>query len=92
MGVIALELFSTTLETGIVMWLFGSNWNLWGIGLKISTPLLHILFTIAQLWGSYVIWQLARVQKNRMKEAEALGKEVSESVCVTTTARKFVKL
>jgi hypothetical protein len=78
----ALELFGTTVETIIVMYLFGTSWSRWSLSLKIVTPILHTLFSVAQLWGVWVFWKLAQQQKERSKQSsKEIGKnEVSVEV------------
>jgi hypothetical protein len=46
-----LELFGTLVETIVMMTLFGLLWQEWSLSLKIATPLLHAVFSCAQLWG-----------------------------------------
>jgi hypothetical protein len=57
------ELVGTTLETVVVFWLWGSLWDQWTIPFKVVTPILHALFSAAQLFGAWVFWQLARKEK-----------------------------
>ena len=64
-----LELFGTTVETGIVMWLFGTLWKTWALSLKVATPLLHILFSAAQLWGAFIFYKMARQMRSEHVEA-----------------------
>ncbi|KID84753.1 hypothetical protein MGU_08098 [Metarhizium guizhouense ARSEF 977] len=61
----ALELVGTTVETVVVMWLFGSLWDKWSLSLKIVTPFLHFLFSAAQLWGAWIFYKLAKDQRLR---------------------------
>ncbi|KID72152.1 uncharacterized protein G6M90_00g028030 [Metarhizium brunneum] len=61
----ALELVGTTVETVVVMWLFGSLWDKWSLSLKVVTPLLHFLFSAAQLWGAWIFYKLAKDQRLR---------------------------
>lgn len=74
-----LELFGTTAETIIVMWLFGSLWDKWALSLKIATPFLHTLFSAAQLWGAWIFYKLAKEQRRKHedsikdKDEEAIG-------------------
>ncbi|KAH6616841.1 hypothetical protein C7974DRAFT_53365 [Boeremia exigua] len=42
----------TVIETITVMWLFGSLWDRWTLPFKIVTPLLHAIFSAAQLFGA----------------------------------------
>jgi hypothetical protein len=55
-----LELIGTTVETIVIFTLFGYVWSEWTIEFKILSPLLHFLFSIAQLWGVRVFWQMSR--------------------------------
>jgi hypothetical protein len=58
------------------MWLFGSLWHRWTLPFKIVTPLLHILFAAAQLWGSYVFWRLWQREKARVAGLDAADVEM----------------
>ncbi|KAK3191684.1 hypothetical protein K4F52_002107 [Lecanicillium sp. MT-2017a] len=64
-----LELFGTTAETIIVMWLFGSLWDKWALSLKIATPFLHTLFSAAQLWGAWIFYKLAKEQRRKHEDS-----------------------
>lgn len=61
-----LEVAGTLIETAVTMWLFGTLWNRWSLSLKIITPILHVLFSAAQLWGAYIFRNLAAEQKAKM--------------------------
>ncbi|KAL1643321.1 hypothetical protein SLS58_004992 [Diplodia intermedia] len=65
------ELASTTIETAIVMWLFGSLWDKWTIAFKVSTPILHVLFSAAQVWGALVFRHMWKNQERLMAEKKA---------------------
>ena len=54
------ELLGTTVETILVLWIFGTLWEKWNLAFKIVTPSLHVLFTVAQLWGAWVFWIIAK--------------------------------
>lgn len=58
-----LELAGTLIETITVMTIFGSLWQSWTLAFKIATPFLHLLFSLAQLWGARVFWQMHLHQK-----------------------------
>ena len=75
-----LELFGTTTETAVVMWLFGSAWDRWTPSLKIVTPILHVLFSCAQLWGVWIFWQLAKQQRAKSEEVNVEKSEVRTEV------------
>src|ERR1700761_2442080 len=68
----AAEVAGTLFETIIVFWLWGSLWQQWTLPFRIVTPLLHALFSAAQLFGAWVFWQLARKEK-ALIHAEKLG-------------------
>ncbi|KAI9713649.1 MAG: hypothetical protein M1812_006621 [Candelaria pacifica] len=61
-------LFGTFCETVITMFFFGSLWDRWTIDFKIATPVLHVVFTIAQLHGSRVFWIMMRRQEMLLRE------------------------
>lgn len=71
--------FSTSIgslvETVVVMWLFGSLWDQWTIAFKVATPILHLVFTAAQVWGSWNFYTMWRAQTKKMIAAEK-GKDV----------------
>ncbi|PNS17323.1 hypothetical protein CAC42_7006 [Sphaceloma murrayae] len=61
------EVVSTTVETVVVMSLFGSLWHDWTLGLKIATPILHCLFSYAQLSGVRTFWAMAADEDRKAK-------------------------
>ncbi|KAJ6781880.1 hypothetical protein PWT90_08036 [Aphanocladium album] len=65
-----LEVVGTTIETIIVMFLFGSLWNKWSLSLKIATPFLHTLFSAAQLWGVWIFYRMANDQQQKLKSEQ----------------------
>lgn len=67
-----LELAGTTIETAVTMWLFGSLWHRWSLPLKVITPILHLLFSAAQLWGAYIFRQLAAEQRQKMDRTKEM--------------------
>lgn len=71
LSVAIMELAGTTLETTVVFWLFASLWDQWTLPFKVVTPLLHLLFSCAQLWGAWVFWNLS---KKEARKASALIK------------------
>lgn len=62
------EIVGTTLETIVVMWLFAGLWDRWTLPFKVVTPILHALFSAAQLWGAYNFWQLWKKQEKLLAE------------------------
>lgn len=65
LSVAIMELAGTTLETTVVFWLFASLWQQWTLAFKIVTPILHMLFTCAQLWGAWVFWNLSKKESRK---------------------------
>lgn len=57
-----LELLGTLVETIVMIVLFGLLWQEWSLSLKIATPILHVLFSSAQLWGAWIFFGLAKQQ------------------------------
>lgn len=62
------------------MWIFGTLWEKWNLAFKIVTPSLHVLFTVAQLWGAWVFWIIAKKEARLNQEQfRAQGEEQSMS-------------
>jgi len=72
------EVVGTTFETALVFWLWGSLWSEWTLPFKIVTPLLHALFSAAQLFGAWVFWNLAKKEKHCMEETPSLRRIANE--------------
>lgn len=56
------------------MWLFGGLWNRWTLAFRIATPILHVVFTMAQLWGAIVMWRMWKQQSRLLAEENENGK------------------
>lgn len=65
------EAAGTLIETVVVMWLFGGLWERWTLPFKVITPILHVLFSIAQLWGAIIFWRMYKRQQNLLMEENA---------------------
>ncbi|KAF7917171.1 uncharacterized protein EAE98_010276 [Botrytis deweyae] len=77
----AITTFTGTIaETIVTMFLFGSLWNRWTLAFKISTPLLHVVFMAAQLWGTWNFVGLYRRQGILMREREKRDVEEGRGV------------
>ncbi|KAH8803734.1 hypothetical protein F5882DRAFT_284123 [Hyaloscypha sp. PMI_1271] len=63
-------LVGTLAETILTMYLFGSLWTRWTIAFKVTTPMLHVLFASAQLWGSYNFYRMYKRQERLLAELE----------------------
>lgn len=61
------EVAGTTIETIVVMWLFGGLWDRWTLPFKILTPMLHVVFSIAQLWGAIIFRRMWKRQEALLK-------------------------
>ncbi|KAJ5820373.1 hypothetical protein N7474_005964 [Penicillium riverlandense] len=65
----------TLCETIVTMYLFGSLWPKWQIVFKVSTPLLHLAFSAAQIHGSFVFWKMYRRQQRIIKDKSGEDRE-----------------
>lgn len=72
-------LTGTVAETIITMWLFGSLWPKWTIAFKLTTPMLHILFMSAQLWGSWNFYKMYQRQTRLLDAAEGRTSDVEHA-------------
>ncbi|KAE8453203.1 hypothetical protein EG329_011270 [Mollisiaceae sp. DMI_Dod_QoI] len=63
-------LIGTTAETILTMYLFGILWFQWTIVFKVTTPMLHLLFASAQLWGSYNFYKMYKKQEGIIARLE----------------------
>lgn len=44
------------------MFLFGCLWDRWQLAFKVTTPILHVAFSAAQIHGSCVFWRMYQRQ------------------------------
>lgn len=58
-------------QTGVVIWLLVTYWDKWLFGLKISSPILHTLFSLAQMHGAGITYKLYKKQKRLLSEKMA---------------------
>jgi hypothetical protein len=65
-----INICGTFAETVMVMTLFGQSWAEWELDFKIVTPILHCLFTVAQLHTSRIIYILWEKEKKRLYDQE----------------------
>jgi hypothetical protein len=66
----------TTAETIMIMVLFGESWSRWELSFKIVTPILHIIFTMAQLHGSRILFQMYLKQKQKVAAEDMALRDV----------------
>ena len=60
----------TFVETICIMWFFGDDWKVWTLGFKIATPILHVVFSAAQIWGTVNWYQMWRLEEKRLREPQ----------------------
>lgn len=70
-----LEVLGTSVETITVFSIFASVWKHWTLEFKIVSPLLHVLFSCAQLFGAKVFWGMAKLHAQK-----AIGEKAEEEV------------
>ena len=58
------------------MYLFGQLWSRWTIAFKVSTPILHVAFSIAQLHGTRIFYTMWMKQLRILERRKDVGKEV----------------
>ncbi len=59
------SLIGTIAETATILGLYGALWYKWTLTLKILIPILHCVFTAAQLWGEKCTWDLWQQEKRK---------------------------
>jgi hypothetical protein len=62
-GTAIISSVGTLTETIMVMTLFGQAWDKWNLSFKIVTPILHILFTVAQIHAAKILFIMWGKQK-----------------------------
>ncbi|PLB53952.1 hypothetical protein P170DRAFT_396949 [Aspergillus steynii IBT 23096] len=73
--------FGTFCETVVIMFLFGCLWDRWQVAFKVTTPILHIAFSAAQVHGSVVFWRMYKRQQRFLNEEagqDLVGSENTE--------------
>jgi hypothetical protein len=83
-----ITVLGTTAETIMIMVLFGESWDKWELSFKIVTPILHIIFTMAQLHGSRILFQMYLKQK-KLLAAEDMALRDVESNPVKNQRKKI---
>jgi|SRR5579871_692029 len=69
-GTFLITTMGTIAETIMVFILFGESWSRWELSFKIVTPILHIVFTAAQLHGSRILLCMWRKEKRKLAQQE----------------------
>ncbi|USP74127.1 hypothetical protein yc1106_01401 [Curvularia clavata] len=75
----------TVIETIVVFWLWGSLWHRWTLPFKIVTPILHVIFSAAQLWGVWNFYKMWLRQKMLLQNKEKNDVENSSSTVSSGT-------
>ncbi|TVY33635.1 hypothetical protein LSUB1_G007470 [Lachnellula subtilissima] len=85
-------LIGTITETVLVFFLWGSLWNWWTLAFKVTTPILHVIFAAAQLWGTDVLYTMYKKQCSIIAKkddvettAQTEGKDVVVNEVESTT-------
>ncbi|KAF8212793.1 hypothetical protein K438DRAFT_1915725 [Mycena galopus ATCC 62051] len=61
-------LLGTISETIVAMYLFGQLWPRWTTAFRVSTPILHIAFSVAQLHGTRIFYTMWKKQERILHE------------------------
>lgn len=61
----------TIAETATILGLYGALYHKWTLTMKVLIPILHCVFTAAQLWGEKCTWDLWQKEKRKAKRAQA---------------------
>ncbi|KAH6664163.1 hypothetical protein B0J14DRAFT_706607 [Halenospora varia] len=73
-------LAGTIAETILTMYLFASLWPPWTLVFKVTTPMLHVLFASAQLWGSWVFYNMYKKQGRILATKTGAAEDVEAAV------------
>ncbi|KAF2669110.1 hypothetical protein BT63DRAFT_250476 [Microthyrium microscopicum] len=65
-----ISIMGTVAETVMVMTLFGQSWDQWDMSFKVVTPILHVLFTIAQIHAARILFHFWMKYKKLLAEEE----------------------
>ncbi|TID19684.1 hypothetical protein E2P81_ATG06850 [Venturia nashicola] len=70
LGTCLVTICGTVAETIMIGVFLAQSWSRWELAFKIITPILHIVFSMAQLHGSRILYSLYLSQKRKLAEAE----------------------
>lgn len=71
-GTAVISSLGTVAETIMVMTLFGQAWDRWELSFKVITPILHFLFTVAQIHAAKILY-LMWAKERRLALAESMN-------------------
>ncbi|KAH7082512.1 hypothetical protein BKA63DRAFT_133096 [Paraphoma chrysanthemicola] len=72
----------TIVETIAVMYLWGWAWDRWTLAFRVVTPILHVIFSCAQLWGAYNFYKMWKRQKQLLREQKPDAEQVVPAITV----------
>lgn len=70
LGTCLITICGTVAETIMIGVFLAQSWSRWELAFKIVTPILHIVFSMAQLHGSRILFSLYRSQKKKLYQEE----------------------
>lgn len=79
------ELISTFVETIFVFIIFRNLWDQWTLDLKVATPILHVLFCVAQIAGAKSFYGIHKEQAAEHEEEKRVDLSEADSVSSETT-------
>ncbi|EUC30263.1 hypothetical protein COCCADRAFT_104404 [Bipolaris zeicola 26-R-13] len=65
----------TLAETGTIFGLYGALFHRWTLTMKIMIPILHCIFTAAQVWGEWCTWSLWQQEKRKVARGDRKEKD-----------------
>jgi len=70
LGTCLITICGTIAESIMIFVFLAQSWNRWELSFKIVTPILHIVFSMAQVHGSRILFELYKKQKRLLAEEE----------------------
>ncbi|QDS70089.1 hypothetical protein FKW77_004953 [Venturia effusa] len=70
LGTCLITICGTTAETIMIGVFLAQSWSRWELSFKIVTPILHIVFCMAQLHGSRILYSMYLKEKKKVAQAE----------------------
>jgi hypothetical protein len=60
----------TIVETIVVMYFWGWAWHRWTLAFRVVTPILHVIFSAAQLWSAKNFYSMWQEQKKLLEQKQ----------------------
>ena len=73
---LGLTLLGTIGETIVAMFLYKVNFSGWAFSVQVATPILHVVFMVAQSMSSKIMWTLGRKHQRQLKQLQAAGRDI----------------